>query len=222
MALAKRSFPRLVDKPVWSFASDGTVFDLAAPDQASICFLEIGRALSGIYRFNGRGVSDAQHCVMGAQAILNEGGSSLLAALFLLHDAHEGLIGDIVRPMEGLLAAMLSTVAVRAAISHVKAAWDGPIYTAAGLPVPEEWTAQQRKLVKAMDDRMCAAEAIFVFGMQAAREFPRFVVPRTTGSFAAWMPGKAEEEFQKMLYRLIGEERVIHQAAIAAAARAVR
>ena len=222
MAVTKRSFPRLVDKPVWSFASDGSLFDLAAPDQASICFLEIGRALSGIYRFNGRGISDAQHCVMGAQAILNEGGSSLLASLFLLHDAHEGLIGDIVRPLEGLLVALLSTVAVRAAIQNVKAAWDGPIYTAAGLPAPAECTAQQRKLIKTMDDRMCAAEAIFHFGQRAAADFPRFIVPKTTGSFVIWPQAKSEEQFQKMLYRLIGEERVVSQAAIAAAARAVR
>lgn len=221
-AAARITFPRLIDKPVYCFNGDGTVTDAAAPDQASVCFLEIGRTLSGINRFNGRGISDAQHLVMGAQAIVNEGGSSLTAALYFLHDGHEWIIGDIIRPTEALLGGMVSSLAVRAAIESAKAGWDAAIYAAAGLPMPEFWNAAQRKAVKSMDDRMCAAEAIAIFGPRAARQFPKFVVPKTTGAIRAWGAAKAEEQFRIMLYRLIGEERVVHQAALAAAARELR
>ncbi|WP_065091611.1 hypothetical protein [Rhizobium leucaenae] len=221
-AAARISFPRIADKQVWSFNNDGSVMDLAAPDQSSVCFLEMARTLAGINRFNGRGISDAQHLVMGAQAILNEGCSSLSAALYFLHDGHEWALGDITRPMEQLLSVTLPSFAIREAIRRAKEAWDAPIYAAANLPLPEFWNAAQKKLVKAMDDRMCAAEAIALFGQRAASQFPKFVVPKTTGAIRLWGAAKAEEEFRKMLYRLIGEERVVHQSAIAAAARELR
>jgi hypothetical protein len=221
-AAARITFPRLLDKPVYCFNSDGTVTDAAAPDLASVCFVEMGRTLSGINRFNGRGISDAQHLVMGAQAVINEGGSALTAALYLLHDGHEWIIGDIIRPTESLIGGMVANLAVRAAIEAAKAAWDGPIYAAAGLPMPEFWNAAQKKAVKSMDDRMCAAEAVAIFGRRAEKQFPSFVPPKTTGAIRAWGAAKAEEQFRIMLYRLIGEERVVHQAALAAAARELR
>lgn len=221
-AAARISLPRLADKQVWSFNNDGTVMDLAAPDQASVCFLEMGRTLSGIKRFNGRGISDAQHLVMGAQAVLNEGGSGLLAALYLLHDGHEWALGDITRPMEQLLTLSLPTLAIREAIRRAKEGWDEAIYSAAGLPTPLAWTAMQKKLVKSMDDRMCAAEAVAIFGQRAARQFPKFIVPKTTGAIRPWGEAKAEEEFRKLLNRFIGEERVVSQAALASAARELR
>lgn len=215
-------FPRLVAKPVWSFNSDGTVMDLAAPDQASVCFHEMAKSLSGIKRFNGRGIPVSQHSVMGAQAILNEGGSALTATLFLLHDGHEWALGDIVRPTEGLLALLLSTSAVRAAIRQAKEGWDAAIYAAAGRPMPEFWTAAQKRAVKEMDDRMCAAEAVAIFGPKAAAQFPKFIPPRTTGAIRAWGAAAAEERFLDMLYRLVGQERIVAQAAVAAAARALK
>ncbi len=221
-ATAHISFPRIVAKPVWAFNDDGTVMDMAAPDQASVCFVEMGRSLSGVRRFTGRGIPVTQHLVMGAQAIINEGGSSLLAALYLLHDGHEWAIGDITRPTEKLLALTLPSQAVQEAIRITKEAWDAPIYAAAGLPMPEFWNASQKKLVKSMDDRMCAAEAIAIFGPRAASQFPKFIVPKTTGAIRPWGAAKAEEEFRKMLNRFIGEERIVSQAALAAAARELR
>ncbi|QYA12963.1 hypothetical protein [Rhizobium sp. AB2/73] len=221
-AAARMSLPRLTDKQVWSFNNDGTVMDLAAPDQASVCFIEMGNTLSGVRRFNGRGISDAQHLVMGAQAIINEGGSSLLAALYILHDGHEWALGDITRPMELLLSLTLPSLAIREAIRRAKEGWDDAIYAAAGLPLPSAWTAAQKKTVKAMDDRMCAAEAVAIFGPRAASQFPKFIVPKTTGAIRPWGAAKAEEEFRKMLTRLIGEERIVSQAALAAAARELR
>lgn len=221
---------RLTPKPVWSFNADGTVMDLGRPDQSFVCFCEIGNTLSKIARFNGRypgpAYSDAQHCVMGAQAILNEGGTHIEAALFLLHDAHEWAVGDLTRPAASLYAGVALNFygedRVADSIAAAKAAWDEEIYAAACLPGPEAWTRKQKTLVKAMDDRMCRAEAIALFGPRAAEQFPKSVTPKTTGAIRPWAAMKAEEEFRKMAYRLIGEDRVLEQAGIAAAARALR
>nr|CAD6410914.1 HD family hydrolase [Rhizobium sp. Q54] len=214
--------PRLASKPVWSFCNDGSVMDLAAPDQSFVCFQEMALTLSGLRRFNGRGISIAQHSVMGAQAILNEGGTSLEAALFLLHDGHEWALGDITRPMEDLLVGLLPTLAIREAIQRAKAGWDGAIYAAARLPLPEFWTAHQRKLIKSMDDRICRAEAIALFGSRSASQFPASQPPKTTGAIRLWGAAKAEEAFSEMARSLIGFENIVSQAAVAAAARALR
>ncbi len=221
-AAIRIDLPRLSTKPIWSFNTDGTVMDLAAPDQASVCFHEMAKSLAGIKRFNGRGISVAQHLVMGTQAIMNEGGASLTAALFLLHDGHEWALGDIVRPTESLLAQLLSTAAVKSAFQQAKDGWDAAIYAAANLPMPEFWTAAQKKAVKSMDDRMCAHEAVIRFGPKAALQFPAYTPPKTTGAIREWGASLAEEKFLQLLYRLVGEHRIVEQAAIAAAARALR
>lgn len=221
---------RLTPKPVWSFNADGTVMDLGRPDQSFVCFIEIGNTLSKIARFNGRypgpAYSDAQHCVMGAQAILNEGGTNIEAALFLLHDAHEWALGDQIRPAvdlyDGVVRDLYGEDHVVDSIAAAKAAWDEVIYAAARLPGPEAWTKKQKTLVKAMDDRMCRAEAIALFGPRAAEQFPKSVTPKTTGAIRPWAAMKAEEEFRKMAHRLLSEDCVLEQAAIAAAARALR
>jgi uncharacterized protein len=220
------TLPRLISRSVPSFNADGTVKDLADPDPAIVCFLEISGTLSRIARFNGipggTAYSVAQHSVMGAQAILNEGGSQREATLFLLHDAHEWALGDITRPMQDLLCGLLPSLAVKAAIERAKSAWDDAIYHAAGLPLPSAWTPRERKTVKAMDDRMCAAEAVALFGRRAASQFPPFVVPKTTGAIKPWPSVYAEEKLGRMLRDALGDDRITDQAAIAAAARALR
>ncbi|WP_430241977.1 hypothetical protein [Neorhizobium sp. DAR64861/K0K2] len=210
---------QLSAKPVWSFNSDGSVFDLAAPTPAVICFVEMGRTMSGIRRFNGRGMSDAQHCAMGAQAILNEGGTFMEAALYLLHDGHEYLFGDIIRPLEDLLSRVLPGLPVREAIRLIKERWDDAIYTAASLPPPSLWTQRQRKIVKSMDDRMCRFEAISLFGQAAGNQFPLSEKPKTTGSLKIWGCAAAEEKFAEMAHRLIGADIIARQAAVAISTR---
>jgi len=213
------TIPRLANKTVWSFNDDGTVMDLAAPDPRMVRFDEMARRLAGIRRFNGRGIPVAQHSVMGAQAIINEGGTSMDAAFFLLHDGHEYVLGDIVRPAEDLLAGILGTIAVREAVKLAKSQWDEAIYTAARLIPPSLWTMKHRKLIKSMDDRMCRAEAMAFFGAAAARQFPDMPIPKTTGAFRCWGEAKAEETFLEMARSLIGRDNIEAQHAIAASAR---
>lgn len=220
---------RLASQVIHSFNSDGSVMDLAAPDQELVCFLEVANALSKIPRFNGKNVGVAlpvaQHCVMGAQAILNEGGTRREAALFLLHDAHEWAIGDQIRPARKLIDAVgreyYGVDRLIDAIEICKGQWDEAIYAAAGLPGPEAWTKRQKAVVKTMDDRMCRQEAIALFGPRAAKEFPALAMPKLTGAIKPWPAGKAEEKFIASARILIGDDRVIDQANAAAIRRAL-
>lgn len=226
---------RLASSTIQSFRCDGSLMDLAAPDAAEINFSEIAARLSVIPRFAGSRVgpafSVAQHCVMGSEAILNEGASSLTAALFLLHDAHEGLLGDITVPMRRLIAATIrerSTAAASEAFDRaldaIKERWDDAIYAAAGLPLPAAWTNSQRALVHEMDARMAAAEARAFCGPRAIEFYPieRFPKPGFRGDLKLikpWAAMKAEEAFVEAFKRLIGDDRFFGAAACNAAHR---
>lgn len=226
----RETLSRLSPEPVWSFASDGSLIDIADPRPEVVCFIEMGNVLSKLARFDGRNpgpaFSVAQHSVMGAQAIINEGGSPAEATLFLLHDGHEYLVGDQSTPSRDLYASACTELYGEGrlvdAVAACKAAWDEAIYFAAGLPGPEAWTKKQASLVKSMDERMVRAEAIALFGQRASSRFPRSKPPNLTSAIKAWAPMKAEEEFRKLAYRLIGERKIVGQAALAAAARALR
>lgn len=208
--------------------------DLAAPQAAEINFAEIAAKLSVIPRFAGSRIgpcfSVAQHCVMGSEAILNEGGDSRTAALFLLHDAHEGLIGDTIEPAVNLIEATIREADPKAAalyrriVDLVKSAWDEAIYSAAGLPIPSAWTNSQRALVRSMDKRMAAEEARALCGPRAIEFYPieRFPKPKFRGDLKLikpWGPMKAEEAFVETFKRLIGEDRFYEAAACNAAHR---
>ncbi|RVL86641.1 hypothetical protein CN140_05235 [Sinorhizobium meliloti] len=221
---------RLADDAITTVWVGGSSIDLSCPDPAIVCFREIGNTLSKIARFNGRYegplYSVAQHCVVGAQALINEGESAMHAALFLLHDAHEWILGDLITPAAKLYAAvgreLYGEANVLDAIGACKAAWDEAIYFAAGLPGPEAWSRKQRATVENMDKRMQLAEAVALFGPRAGAHFPKSETPKLTGAIKPWPPMKAEEEFRKLAYRLIGEDRVLECASIVAANRALR
>ncbi len=222
---------RLCSKTIWAFRDDGSCFDMSAPDQAEICFGVIAGRLSRINRSNGvptaGGYSVAQHSVMGAEALLNEGEDEFVAGIFLLHDGREAVIGDVIRPTQKLIEATMTEASAKMAgeftdiFEGIGERWDDAIYAAAGLPVPSAWTPKIRKLVKSMDDRMCGAEARTLLGKKAEREFPlsRFPTPKTKGAIRPWGAMKAEEAFVATFKRLIGEDRFFHAAALHAAKR---
>lgn len=213
------ALPRLCPSVVPSFRADGTLTDLAAPSVDEVDFRAMAGRLSRIARFNGvpeaGGYSVAQHSVMGAQTLLNEGEDELTAALFLLHDGHEYLIGDQVRPFFDLMKSMLRArnnihawQAFQRAYDDVKAGWDAAIYAAAGLPAPTAWSARMKTVVKAMDERMLVAEARALFGPAAAEWAAKqkpLPAPRLTGALRPWGAMKAEEAFIGLFTRLRGE-----------------
>lgn len=218
------------------FRTDGSLMDLARPLPAEVDFSVMAGALSRIARFSGMpkdgAFSVAQHCVMGAEALLAEGEDELTAALFLLHDGHEFLIGDKSRPFQQLLAAVLSDShgaamgqALHGAIGHIKAGWDEAIYTAARLPPPSAWTNRQRMVVEAMDERMAVAEAIALFGQKAADGLTRRhrQPPKLRGAIIPWGPVKAELAFTALFkklrgYQLFCDAQAAHLAHVAASA----
>lgn len=200
-----------------SFRPDGTVLDLARPSPAEVDFRDFAGRLSRIARFNGvpqvGAYSVAQHSLHGAQALLAEGAGEMLAALFLLHDAHEALIGDLPTPFQHLLEAVHGP-GVRASIGRIKTAWDEAIYEAAGLPGPSAWKASWHTVIDTMDRRMMQAEARDLLGEQAQRHLGRSLPRPKSGAIAnpgtikPWPPMKSEMEWLGMLERLIGRDRV--------------
>ncbi|WP_205687918.1 hypothetical protein [Ciceribacter ferrooxidans] len=224
---------RLCRTRIDSFRADGSLMDLAAPMAEEVSFSIMAARLSRIARFNGTphgGYSVAQHCAMGAQAILNEGGDELLAALFLLHDGHESFVGDKTRPVQSLertAIRMAGGEEAAAAYDRVHRAirdgWDWAIYTAAGLPAPAAWSKRMRTTVAAMDERMLYAEAVALFGSNGAAwvkaKLPalKSPTPKLTGAIRPWGAMKAEEAFIAMFDRLLGYERRMEASAVHAA-----
>lgn len=195
-------YPRLCPAHCTSFLTNGQTIDIAAPFQTVIDFKEMAASLAGIRRFKGLGIPVAQHLVVGAGAILAEGGSEFEAALYLLHDGHEWALGDITRPSEMLLAGIIGPSAM-AAIERAKIYWDGAIYTAAGLPTPGTWQKAWATRVLAMDGRMARAEAIDNFGPLTKPHFANWARPKMKGLLAPWSKDRAEVEFLETLDRLI-------------------
>lgn len=209
--------------PISSFRCDGSLMDLANPDPAEIDFYEMAAGLSKAARFNGRpngpAYSVAQHSVMGADALYRETSDTFVAALFLLHDGHEYLLGDWPTPAQRLYAATLEALLPKGArgkaiparaIEAMKASWDGAIYEAASLPPPDAWTAEWRDAVTTMDARMLAAEARALFGDAAASGVPAARMPMLKGAIQPWGAMKAEEKFLDAFRLYVGEERLVH------------
>ena len=87
----------------WIQTFTGRKVDLLRPDPDQIDPLDIAHALSNQCRFNGRCkrfYSVAEHSMLGATVALPD---QELARYFLLHDATEAYLGDIVSPLKGLL-----------------------------------------------------------------------------------------------------------------------
>lgn len=204
--------------PAWT--AGGRLENLADPASINVDFAWISATLSGIARFNnkqdGTGLSVAQHCVQGADALYRETGDAHVAGLFLLHDGHEAWIGDITTPVakllswgvEGLLPEnMRGCRAFEALLTSLKSSFDRRIYAAAGYTSPHLWTEEQKRLVHQMDGRIGEIEAYELFGPSAFSEVPHSgrPSPKLTGSICpTWAPMKAEEAFNARLKKYCG------------------
>lgn len=85
----------------WIQTYSGRRIDLANPDPNDLDLDDIAHALGLICRFTGHVrefYSVAQHCVIVARLVPPE-----LALSALLHDATEAYIGDVSRPLKGML-----------------------------------------------------------------------------------------------------------------------
>jgi len=188
---------RAIEHPL-SFTTGGRRLDVANPLAEVISFSHVAQRLSRTIRFNGEpgAISVAQHVVMGAEAILTEGGTSLEAALFLHHDDHEFVLGDMVMPVASTVERILPGFS--AAWSTLKDNWDAALFPAAGLPAPDAWSKAQAATVHLMDRRMTVVESLALFGPRsiaryspAERKTPLFY----TSLSKVWPPELAAERY---------------------------
>jgi uncharacterized protein len=199
----------------WLPTASGRAFDLLHPSPDDIDFeVDIPEALARTPRFGGHvpcgPYSVAQHCVVGADALMRDTQRADIAAAFLLHDAHEAYIGDDIRPKQHALAALAREVlgevgaqAVTVARQALCDRIDRAVFTAAGLHWPigaDVW-----KVVKTYDMRMLATERRHLF---APAPRPWNVVEcaeplRVTGRFAVWPWPRAADEYRERLGRYL-------------------
>lgn len=165
----------------WILTASGIAFDLLNPTPAMVHWPDVAESLARIPRFNGHigggAYSVAQHCVLGARALLEETENPRLAGLFLLHDAHEAYVGDIATPVARAIASVAEIQArlddwfdpdipahvrgdigrnsAKLAIDCLKLRIDGAIHGAAFAVPP---TCAERTAIKRMDARMLATE----------------------------------------------------------------
>lgn len=91
---------------VWIQTLSGRQFDLLNPTREQVYLPDIIRALSQINRFTGHTrfpYSVALHSVYMARALYRDTGDRKLAYEGLMHDATEAYVGDVSKPLKGLL-----------------------------------------------------------------------------------------------------------------------
>lgn len=172
----------------WKQLRSGRVVDLCRPDLSDLDIRsEVAVPLARQVRWSGHtidvdtrltGFSVAQHCVVGADALLAETDCATTALVFLIHDAHEALIDDVTTPTLEGLEEMVETVLrttlgeaaarapraalgaglVRTAMRLLKDRLDVEIFRLAGLPEPSRLPQPMRAAVAEMDTRMLDVE----------------------------------------------------------------
>lgn len=83
----------------------GRMFWPMDPNVDDIFIEDISESLSKICRFGGHSrsfYSVAQHCVLGSYIVEEKTNSAREALAFLLHDASEAYVGDVVRPLKSM------------------------------------------------------------------------------------------------------------------------
>lgn len=196
----------MTGKPI-SFRRGLPPITIAEPDSVVISFREIADRLARQIRFNGEigAISVAQHSVMGAEALFAETRDPFHGALFVLHDAHEFVLGDMARPVTDQIEA--ECPGFRVAWSYLKLKWDRRIYKSAGLPSPDLWTVADTTAIDLMDQRMMAAEVLAIYGPRAAAIYPARIrkTPLLQESLTPWPAERAAERFLKCLARMTGK-----------------
>lgn len=215
---------------IWMQTGTGRAFDLMAPT-AGMVDLEhdVAEALAREPRFGGHvrsgPYSVAQHCVLGADAIIAETGSIETARAFLLHDAKEAYIKDQMTPLKQAFAAHVGLVfemehgacsiglpaAARQtgklifwrALAEMEFKVDAAIHAAAGHPWPLAPDIAAR--VRQWDLAMLAAERRALLCKPPKPWHPsveRVPPPARLGRITVWPWPKAADEWRARLHQL--------------------
>lgn len=187
-------------------------YDVHNPASRPIDPAFIAAKLARIIRFNGEpgAISQAQHAVLGAEAIVAEAASGSgaalhVAALYLHHDDHKAFLGDRITPVETQIGLMVPDYG--GAFELLKTNWQRAIFEALGLPPPDAWLAKDAQAVAMMNLRMRTAESRGLFGPKSvealapeARRTPRF----NSSLCPPWPAERAAEAFKTMHRKLTG------------------
>lgn len=196
----------------WMQTMSGRSLTMAKPDPREIDLLvDLPEALARLCRYNGAvpgGLySVAQHCVVMCDVVLDDTGDADLAAIALLHDAHEYIWGDFTTPaVDGLAeiaADLLGPVeagAIPEVIRIAKKRADEAIFRACGLPFPP--TAEQARVIKSYDLRMLATERrqlLATCGRRWHAAAEKAEPLRLRGGLSLWSIARSADEYRKRL-----------------------
>ncbi len=224
--------------PIWKQLSSGRAIDLARPNLSAIdIWADLAAPLSGIARFDAHAddnklvsaaavptYSVAQHCVVGAEALLAETSNITLALAFLMHDAHEAFFGDFTTPAAKMLEAAMAVLLgrhigpealvilrkalagrgpVSVAIEGCKATLDRELRKLCGLP--ETLPRHIEDAVKEMDIRMLDTERRQILGDVLTEPYDAIWPPevlaaravRTRGELRPWTRSRAAAEWYR-------------------------
>lgn len=199
----------------WMQTLTGRALTMARPDPRDIDLLvDLPEQLARLCRYNGAvpgGIlSVAQHCVVMSDVVLDDTGDADLAAIALLHDAHEYIWGDITTPSaEGLaeiageMFGAAASQIVRQTIDAAKGRADAAIFRACGLPWPP--TPAQERAIREYDLRMLATErrqALAACGRRWEAAVERAEPLRLRGGITLWPIARAADEYRKRLRQL--------------------
>ncbi len=185
----------------WIQTRTGIAIDLLDPDPASITLHDLAFALGYINRYTGHAgaYSVAQHSVLVAQALQQEGHDRGVQRAGLLHDAHEAIVGDVASPLKRALRALYIAGTPRPGESldpwaRLEARHERAVRVRFGVSrdLPEA--------VKIMDLRMLLAEKRDLLG----REAGDWGIPATAWpeKITRWTADSAIDAFQREAERL--------------------
>lgn len=193
-------------------------FDLMRPEWRNVDFeVAVPEALARIPRYTGHvrsgPYSVAQHCVIGADAIWRKMQDRTAAACFLLHDAHEFVLGDKATP---IAEAEIETAdqlvpgsgrIVREMQKLMKRRIDLAIYAAAGLGsdgCPEAY----RRIVHEVDIALLVTETAHLLGAKPQPWHPSIEAAeplRVVGRITVWPWHVAADEYRDRLRKYLPE-----------------
>ncbi len=137
--------------------SSGAEIDLLDPDPTSITLEDIAYSLARICRFTGhirRGIelpySVAQHSVLVARYLENQGHGRLVQACGLMHDAHEAYVGDVASPIKKAIRSLHEDEERNVIGYH-----GSPKEAANATPTPGPWAALEALHASAVRRRFC-------------------------------------------------------------------
>jgi len=187
----------------WKQTYTGRKFDLHNPTPDQVHWADIGYQLAGLRRFDGALVGDwsvADHSLLVARIIREQGGDQRAQLHGLLHDAHEAYIGDLTTPVKQALAATGSGKEITDAWQDLERRIDAVIFVKAGLSREGDDMldfANQCSRVKAADSLALTAEAFTFF---ASGPRPDFL------DQLDWLDKYTVSELQRMCGEPLGRE----------------